>query len=279
MNPFNGPRQRVLRVTQDLMPQLSEMHRVEENRYHIAPAEKDRRTDRYALRVIAIDEVQPTLPVWSLVIGEVAHHLRAALDGLFWELARRRYAESILLKNRQDIEFPLLVARKNQTHEQRLKSIRKRTRWLTPDDAALVDWWQPFRPGNGGTRSNLWLLQELNNADKHRVLQVCAAEGLVGRWLASGNKVTSRPEFLREYGREVGYHFRQPLTQGARVGWVSALGIEGVHRAEFTASGHVVFWDGCRAVRGMRPQNLLHRAISDVESVIRFAEIVSESNG
>lgn len=46
---------------------------------------------------------------------------------------------------------------------------------LRASTQTLIEEWQPFQPGNGGTQNTLWVLHELNRRDKHRRLHPVAA--------------------------------------------------------------------------------------------------------
>lgn len=108
----------------------------------------------------------PPLEEWGLIFGECVHNLRSALDNLTFALARVRQ-DPPQRPNR--IAFPI--------HEDKTKfqnNGRSYIDQLPPTAADLIEKLQPFqRDGSEevGTpdRDPLVLLQELNNADKHRV--------------------------------------------------------------------------------------------------------------
>jgi hypothetical protein len=80
MHPLDGPRERVRRANvhikglQDLVQRF-----FRENLYEVVVGEYNRRPANYSLRIKSGPEDFPG--VWSLLIGEIAHNLRAALDG------------------------------------------------------------------------------------------------------------------------------------------------------------------------------------------------------
>jgi hypothetical protein len=116
---------------------------------------------------------------WGVTIGEIAHNLRSARDNLAWQLA--------LLTTDTPYErtqFPIFdVARQRiPTKGGRTREIgfeidgRPMIRNLRPEHQAAIEALQPYRPGCGGKEGPLSQLAHINNADKHRVVQVVAAQ-------------------------------------------------------------------------------------------------------
>lgn len=152
-------------------------------------------------------------PDWSVIIGEVAHSLRSALDGLIYQLA--------LLKTKTPMmdtiqQFPIfLVGRSKRPHTSsggmpaqfefprsakgRLIKQRRFGRSmisnLSPKHQALIEQLQPYKHGGGGRSNPLMLLKEFNNTDKHRLITTVAV--LWGAGPAIGGR-----------GDDFGYPFR-----------------------------------------------------------------------
>jgi hypothetical protein len=90
-------------------------------------------------------------------IGDVVHNLRSALDHLVWQLSLVQTA-----KPSRQTQFPIA------DNASAFRDQCFRIAWLPPDQQAMIESVQPYN--RGGPASNLRLLRELSNADKHRVL-------------------------------------------------------------------------------------------------------------
>jgi hypothetical protein len=112
---------------------------------------------------------EPPIEDWGIQMGEFAHNLRSALDNLAFALARLK---SDPLPKPKRIAFPIVADKAHFAEESR------QTLQQVPDLAAqLIERLQPFnRDGSAsmGTPESdaLFMLQWLNNADKHRVPSV-----------------------------------------------------------------------------------------------------------
>lgn len=117
--------------------------------------------------------VQPELEQWGLAFGEYAHNLRSALDNLAYALAR---AVCDPPPNPRKIQYPIFLDRAQfQTKG------RSCIDQLPPAAIAVIEGLQPFQrdlPNNPTppVQDPLWLLQHLNNSDKHRVPSLVVVE-------------------------------------------------------------------------------------------------------
>lgn len=111
---------------------------------------------------------EPKNPEWGLLLGDMVHNLRSALDHLVWQL--------VLLngeKPRRQNQFPI-IGTKNEYWEipvNRSESVRDRMLSRVSDDhRAFIDIVQPFNAGNDPTGTALAVLSWISNTDKHRVV-------------------------------------------------------------------------------------------------------------
>ena len=99
----------------------------------------------------------PEAPVdWWVKAGEIAHNLRSALGHMAWQM---------FLANGQaptgTLDFPLF--RDRARHVQ----LKRKPLWqASPSAQSVVERFQPFQPTGDGYY--LWLLNVINNTDKHR---------------------------------------------------------------------------------------------------------------
>ena len=113
---------------------------------------------------------EPKNPEWGLILGDMAHNLRSALDHLVWQL--------VILngkKPRRQNQFPI-IGTKNEYWEipsNRSESVRDRMlAGVAEDHRAFIDVVQPFnaRDAPSDSRTSLSILSWISNADKHRVV-------------------------------------------------------------------------------------------------------------
>ena len=104
----------------------------------------------------------PKVPVeYSIRMGEIAYHMRSALDHLVWQLA---IANGQSPSNHN--EFPVF-----RNHRAYVKAAKQKLKGLHPGAKSLIESYQPFHK-HGGVGSQLWILHCLSNIDKHRHLNI-----------------------------------------------------------------------------------------------------------
>lgn len=110
-----------------------------------------------------LDEV-PDYTRCALLMGDVIHNLRAAMDHAVWAITPER----IQMGSPRDVAFPLYTT--EQAFE---KWLRKRRRWYGPTVVEIIRSQQPFHAGADKLHP-LHILQFLSNTDKHQLLNVVA---------------------------------------------------------------------------------------------------------
>ncbi|MCH8026394.1 MAG: hypothetical protein IH866_06320 [Chloroflexi bacterium] len=214
--------------------------------YRVIIAELNPKSRKYALR--ALVNVVPPLDL-GICISEVAHHLRSALDGLVYQLGQSNGATEEALTRTQ---FPIFLKQRvsgckrpkrcrNKPPHFRCDAMRM-IQPLCDEHQTMIERLQPYRRGNLGKRGPLYLLHELNNADKHRLLQVVGGKPtgymVGGVW---GN--APYPDYR--------ISLRAVFEDGAKVGRVAASDVHGQKvQMEQSIVPYIAFWQGCREVRG-----------------------------
>jgi hypothetical protein len=103
-------------------------------------------------------------PIIGMLLGEFLYCLRSGLDQLAWQLALPASRQNKF----KDIYFPVVDSVANADKRRNFEKAKK----LFPDEVALViESLQPFKelqPQN----HPLWLLNELCNIDKHRIVPI-----------------------------------------------------------------------------------------------------------
>ena len=129
-------------------------------------------TGDFALVVVANDEFQGIPPDIVLIAGEVAYQLRSALDHLVWQLVRANTGNPPTGTKSQ---FPIF-----KTEEGYDTRAAQMIAGVSASAADRIRGAQPFHLGEQADRALTWLVHELNNTDKHRVIPVTASYCCVG---------------------------------------------------------------------------------------------------
>lgn len=154
----------------------------------------------------------PLLP-WGLLLSEVIHLTRSALDNLIERLTIQNTGSPIA-----GTSFPVYTLReefhrvgtrgKNRGRPARGSGLYK-TQGLTDHQRTQVEMLQPYQTGSDDTtwRTNaLWVINELWNMDKHRTPPVSASGAF-----------TTRMEFTSGLSRDATFMVKFPLVQGAEL--------------------------------------------------------------
>ncbi len=175
---------------------------------HRTYTEPDPESDKHIVRV-HLDR-HPAVR-WGVYIGDIVHNLRSALDHIAWQLAALEGPPP------GQTEFPIFA------DESRFRTIDKKGdpgrrsglyKMVGIGDCgkALIEWAQPYHRRSEAKSAPLWMLHELWNADKHRVLAVAIAS-----LEASGYHY----RVLTPKGKLAEFEFGPfgPLHEGAQVAW------------------------------------------------------------
>lgn len=226
-----------------------------------APVKHHPKTGR---NTILIRAPQVCDPRWSITIGEVCHNLRAALDGLVYQLALSNVSSESVDRN---TAFPIFLSREDREVAGRKREgfatgSKRQLQLLRADHRAHFEQFQPFVRGNGGTKSPLWQLHQLNITDKHRLVPVIAL-------VAHGIRVC----VLNKSGHRVAVECRDRRMRRIESGTVVTLPFKGrkhpdvrIH-AEFALD--VRFGRDCGVVATLGVTSALRRMCSEVERVVQ----------
>jgi len=118
---------------------------------------------------LAEDLLRPLSELWGPLVGDLAHNLMSALDHLICQLAVAEGKEI----DCERTEFPVCI--RDDPESQRY--IRSKTTGLATGDVDRIRDLQPYKRGK--RQDKLWLLNRINNIDKHRrlLLSIPAAHG------------------------------------------------------------------------------------------------------
>ena len=196
MHKLDGPRLKIRRAKSEIerLRRREEIFR-KNTKYSAIRKELNPKSGNYVMRV-HVNGPPPFMEDWGVYIGEIAHNLRSALDGLVYQLAKRSTNTPTW-----DTQFPICLFRHITTkrRERNGKLIhpfegrrrgdgRHSIRSLCRKHQALIERLQPYKRSNSspfisldrtkyrGRNSPLFWLKEINNADKLRLIQVVVAK-------------------------------------------------------------------------------------------------------
>ena len=257
MHPLAGTREKIIRAKNQIEALEFATHRFFTREIGSAIVGKfDPKTRTHDLEV---EGEAPDYPlVWGAAIGEIAHDLRSALDGIVYQLALlcvarpRRTQFPVFLKGRTKScrgSCPRGVERHFRCHSSGMIGP------LRGDHRAMIERLQPYKRGNGKRRNPLWILQELNNTDKHRLIPLVGGY-VVSELSATFEKPTAGPIHLK-----IGVQSKR----GAKVikGPIPAEEMD----MEFHSPHQVSFGEGCEAVEGLPVFRTLSVIADHVESI------------
>jgi hypothetical protein len=246
MHPLDGPRLKVERAISQIRGLRLRQEALWKDRNHqIVRAELNPKTGYYVYRA----QGQFTLSLdWGVIIGEIAHNLRSALDGTVYQLAihdqrakgKRPSAEAL-----RHTEFPVFLVGRTKRRQRPKpgrsgmppliphfeREGRKKIKLLSSKHQRMIERLQPYHrrseDGAKGRGHPLYWLQEINTADKHRVIPIVGyrADGLTwGTWegeLAEADPFkdvifTKRPHVLKN-GAKVGFEAAPHVVVNPRV--------------------------------------------------------------
>jgi len=202
---------------------------------------------------------------WAILIGEVAHSLRSALDHMTWQLALSQTSTPY-----DKTEFPIFTDSALYNRDGS-RSIRN----LSVAQRAFVESLQPYHAGNGAKAHPLWLLHELDNTDKHRLLLVTNAAIVYGPnppgqfgFSFTGGDFSK----LQTIKTELILHAKLgvPMEDNAKVVTfkITDWGLQEQVQVNAQATSSIVFGKGIRANSGRRVDETLGSIVRQVDSIL-----------
>ncbi len=101
---------------------------------------------------------------WSLMVGDFAHNARSCLDMLVYLLSRLDPADRLRTK----LQFPICDTT-DEFAEARVG--KKQLEGVSPSDRTIIESFQPYCQ-RGPLDEPISLLRDINNTDKHRLIQL-----------------------------------------------------------------------------------------------------------
>ena len=154
--------------------------------------------------VAEANDACPPIPLdLALIAGEVAHQLRSALDHLVWQLVIAHTGQSP-----QGTKSGFPIFKTEAGYEQRSGSMILGVSERARERIRAA---QPYHLGGDAESALTWVVHQLNNTDKHRLIPVAVEHTSVGSVVMSTDDgVVSEILPWQE-------HVREPLHDGAEI--------------------------------------------------------------
>jgi hypothetical protein len=160
-DPLGGCRKKIERASQHLRELEEKVAQWGDETPYRIDREVDPETEERILRLSVVRP--PEVEDWGAIIGDVVHNLRSALDHLVCALVRQANPSHQC----GGTAFPVLL--EEGGWEGALKKLPGLDAWAL----RTIQGQQPFSPGKRSGRDHpLWILNRLDNIDKHRTLHV-----------------------------------------------------------------------------------------------------------
>jgi hypothetical protein len=125
-----------------------------------AELDAERRT-----KIIKVEIFRQPPAELGLLIGDCLHNMRSALDNLVYDLAIAHRGVPLSKSIAKKSQFPIFKDR-----DQFLDKGMDQIRGIHPDAKTIIKGLQPYHRGEKFAYHRLWMLRELSNSDKHRLL-------------------------------------------------------------------------------------------------------------
>jgi hypothetical protein len=167
---FDGIREKLKRAKENILNLEMELSDFFQKGEYPIWRYDDRET---SLKAIAYHRNRKIPVRFSVLAGEILHHLRSVLDHVVWQFSGEWYR----VAKPTQIEFPIFKVKPTQKagrtgYERQVKGISD------PAALILIEYLQPYNSTNPIDHL-LFILHDLNRNDKHRDVLLCVSTGAV----------------------------------------------------------------------------------------------------
>jgi hypothetical protein len=158
-DPLRGSRAKIDRANETIEKLDVEISAFLQEHFHAVVTDPNEHRPDYVLTATG----KKPLDRFAVIIGEIVHHLRSALDHLVWPLVLANHATP---HNRN--EFPVC----GDWREFVTPQTKRKIQGVSVSAAALIESAQPYQRGAAFSDDPLWILHGMDITDKHRLLVV-----------------------------------------------------------------------------------------------------------
>jgi hypothetical protein len=261
MHPLDGIRIKFIRACNHLKALDDAVQRFNETDTCTVIPELNEQTGKCTLRV----KILKSPPIeWAVIIGEIAYDLRSCLDHMAWQLALKQVTTPF-----NKTEFPIFIT-DTLYNRDGLRKIRD----LSDSHRAFIERLQPYHARNPHEHP-LWLLHELNNTDKHRLLPLSNVavyygpdpNGMLGIYFTGGDFSKKQMTQL-----ELTLHTKvgKPMDNNAKIATFKVVnwGLQKQVQVQAKLTSSIIFDKGIGDNSGRRVDETLKSIFSSVQDII-----------
>jgi hypothetical protein len=168
VHPLDGARFKVRRANYH----LDRLNDATQSAFEVDPCRLVLDIDDNGRATVRAYDVRPLPFVWSFLIGDCAHNLRAALDYIAYGLAAPAFAPDPVPTT---VQFPIFRWRWWYRGERGRRGAASQMKGFPRGARTVVEQLQPYHHRKWDETWLLWQLAEISNVDKHRFLHVTSA--------------------------------------------------------------------------------------------------------
>jgi len=244
-HPLDGVRAKIKRAKQHFDQLCADSAGIEDIAYSLR-AEKD--FESRVIRYFAIaNDVRVPLLNFALLAGECAYQLRSALDHAVFQLR----------KQPTDTKTQFPIFKTADGYKSRAPAM---IQGVSISADAIIESLQPYHRGGAADEHPLWMLSDINNTDKHRIIPVCFI-------YANHIAVTQRPGERRLPMRFDTMRLGGIVKDGTKVCEIPMPHTEVDMKAEFKCS---IAFEQIGGAKLQRIRPFLLKAMGEVSSIVEL---------
>lgn len=165
-HPFAGIAEKLKRADQNVANLQSEIKLfIEGGKYPVIPHPNA----EVWQEAVAYHRNKPIPLRFSVLCGEVIHHLRSCLDHIVWHFS----SDEARLKHSNMIEFPIFRVKPNPLDKKKVERYEGKVQGITNFKVlSLIEQMQPYNAGANVTDDSLLIIHDMDRFDKHRELVI-----------------------------------------------------------------------------------------------------------
>jgi hypothetical protein len=169
-HPFNGIFEKLKRADENIVNLKSEIDAfIHGGKYPVIPHPDDKMWEE----AVDYHRSKPIPKRFSVLAGEIVHHLRSSLDHIIWH-----FSSDDARKKPSGLEFPMFEA--EPLDENEIRNYERKIKGITsPDVRKLIRDLQPYNAGADVADDLLLIVHNMDRFDKHRELAIVISTAFV----------------------------------------------------------------------------------------------------
>jgi hypothetical protein len=262
---LKNSRTKIARAREQLEGLQAEFQRFSDSKPYTVRQEHDLETEEFILVYYPSARIPDT---WTVIIGEVFHNLRSALDQAIYELTIRENGSPLEKTEFPVFDDPRKFAATKRNGDPAPASGAYRIRGLSQKTRDIIEQMQPYHFRQPDNVSFLDILHEMSIVDKHREIHLCRTLAVETRI----EMIRTADHFINWAMTEIGANLDE-RTVIARL--KLGTGLDENLYMDATVSIDIFFDQSCCTFfkRNEKVTDILDRMIKGTERVLHYLEI------